>query len=423
MRHKREVEVRTVYISFLVIFYFLLNSLFSFDIEALELIFISVIVLGYYLTDTLNFRITRYRMNDFIYPLIINSLLFVGKYLYIKEIRVLLMWVTFTLVQCVTRYMLIDATGKVVNVVILGDGCRRKRVERKLIEDIYNYIGYVGSGRNTLGSMEDLKRIITERSVDKVVVASDTQAREKLNEVLALKLQGVRIVDYLTFMEDVGGKIDHLSIDAEWIIKSRGFDILSSDIQKRIKRIFDITLSSILGMIVLPVVAVSALLVRLESPGPIFFRQKRVGEGDEEFEIIKFRSMRLHDPNEHSKYAGEKDNRITRFGNFMRKTRIDELPQLWLILKGDMSFVGPRPEWDILCEEYKEKIGEIYNIRHIVKPGVTGWAQVMYPYGAGVEDARNKLEYDLYYIKNQNFILDMLIFFKTVKTVVFGRGR
>ena len=166
----------------------------------------------------------------------------------------------------------------------------------------------------------------------------------------------------------------------------------------------------------------SQLGIKLESKGPVIFKQTRIGENMKPFKVYKFRSMRMHDPKKYSKYTLDNDTRVTKFGKFMRKTRIDELPQLWNILKGTMSFIGPRPEWDILAKDYAEKISH-YNLRHLIKPGITGWAQVMFPYGESLEDAKRKLEYDLYYLKHQDLILDVLIIMKTVKAVLFGKGK
>ena len=165
----------------------------------------------------------------------------------------------------------------------------------------------------------------------------------------------------------------------------------------------------------------TGITIKLTSKGPIFFKQKRLGLKNMEFEIIKFRSMKIHDQNKFSKYADENDPRVTKFGKFIRKTRIDELPQLICILKGDMSFVGPRPEWDELCYEYMKDI-PYYNLRHLIRPGMTGWAQVMYPYGISIEDAYKKLEYDLYYMKHQDIMFDLKIVFRTIKIVIFAKG-
>lgn len=188
------------------------------------------------------------------------------------------------------------------------------------------------------------------------------------------------------------------------------------------KRGADLVIASTLMILLSPVALIAAILIKLESKGPIIFKQVRIGENMVPFKVYKFRSMKIHDPKKYSKYAQDNDNRVTKIGNFMRKTRIDELPQLFCILKGTMSFVGPRPEWDILAKEYEKQI-PYYNLRHMIKPGLTGWAQVMYPYGENIEDTKRKLEYDLYYLKHQDLILDVLIILKTVKVILFGKGK
>ncbi len=170
-----------------------------------------------------------------------------------------------------------------------------------------------------------------------------------------------------------------------------------------------------------PIMAVTALLIRLESPGPVIYRQDRVGLHEKEFTVFKFRSMRTDAEKDGAVWASAHDSRVTRVGRFIRKVRIDELPQIWNILKGDMSFIGPRPERMAFVRQLKESI-PYYSLRHTVKPGLTGWAQVCYPYGASEEDARRKLEYDLYYIKNMSILLDIHIIFKTMGVVLFPKG-
>ena len=248
-------------------------------------------------------------------------------------------------------------------------------------------------------------------------------------------MKGIKIIDYISFLEFSEGKIDIEKIDAMWVLMTDGFDTFSNKFQKRIKRIFDILVSLSILILFSPFILFTYILVKLDiglkylliNPlriikNPAFFRQKRIGKGGKEFEIIKFRSMKIHDPTKFSKYASECDDRITGIGKFIRKVRLDELPQLINVFKGEMSFVGPRPEWNELGREYEEKISN-YKLRYAVQPGLTGWAQVMYSYGASLEDAKKKLEYDLYYIKYQDFILDLIIFFKTCKIVIFGKGR
>ena len=167
---------------------------------------------------------------------------------------------------------------------------------------------------------------------------------------------------------------------------------------------------------------IAAIIIKLESKGPIFFIQERIGEGNKPFKIVKFRSMTTDAEKDGPKWATKNDNRVTKFGKFMRLTRIDELPQLWNVLRGEMSFVGPRPEREFFIKQLEKEI-MYYNLRHTVKPGLTGWAQVMYPYGASIEDAYRKLQYDLYYIKNHDILFDVKILLKTVTIVIFGKGR
>ncbi|MGL5964207.1 MAG: sugar transferase, partial [Fusobacteriaceae bacterium] len=251
-------------------------------------------------------------------------------------------------------------------------------------------------------------------------------ASKVVNEIFNLKMSGVKVKDSMVFLQEVEGKIDVDSLSKGWVNSAKGFEVLSSGVEQRIKRFLDILMSFIILMVGTPFMIFTYFLVKFDNPknffeNPAFFKQKRIGAGGKEFEIMKFRSMRLHNPEEHSKYAGKGDNRITKVGKFIRKTRLDELPQIFNVLKGDMSFVGPRPEWNELGRDYEKKIN-MYKVRYAVKPGLTGWAQVMYPYGANLDDAKKKLEYDIYYIKHQNVILDIIILFKTVKVVLFGKG-
>ena len=236
------------------------------------------------------------------------------------------------------------------------------------------------------------------------------------------KLKGIQVFDYLSFYEKLEEKVPVKSIDEKWILFGSGYDILYKNFNIRIKRIVDIFAALCIGMITTPVMLISAIIIKLESKGPVIYSQKRVGLENCEFEIYKFRSMSNDAEKDGAQWAQQNDPRVTKFGNFMRKTRIDELPQLWNVLKGNMTFVGPRPERKVFIKELEKEI-PFYNIRHSVKPGLTGWAQVKYPYGASVEDAHQKLQYDLYYIKHQTLAFDLIILFRTVKIVVFGRGR
>ena len=202
----------------------------------------------------------------------------------------------------------------------------------------------------------------------------------------------------------------------------KAFSILSRRSNRVIKRILDLFFVALLSVIAIPVGIITAVAIKKESPGPVFYRQKRVGQYNQEFEVIKFRSMRADAEKNGAQWASKNDSRVTRVGNFIRKTRIDELPQLINVLKGEMSMVGPRPEREVFIKEL-ETVIPYYRFRHAVKPGITGLAQVKYPYGASVEDAVWKHKYDIYYIKHQSFFMDAKILLLTVKAVLFGMGQ
>lgn len=241
------------------------------------------------------------------------------------------------------------------------------------------------------------------------------------HELLEAKLHGVMVVDMRSFYEHVAQRLPLSQLTDEWLLQTEGFSLNTRGSLRRLKRALDVMLASVLLILAFPFMLVAALLIKLESPGPVIYRQDRVGLHEKEFTVYKFRSMRQDAEKDGAVWATENDNRITRIGKFIRKTRIDELPQLWNVIKGDMSFIGPRPERMEFVRKLKKNI-PYYGLRHTVKPGLTGWAQVCYPYGASEEDARHKLEYDLYYIKNISILMDFRILFKTLGVVLFPRG-
>jgi exopolysaccharide biosynthesis polyprenyl glycosylphosphotransferase len=270
--------------------------------------------------------------------------------------------------------------------------------------------------------LEKLYDIVEDKNIGLVIVSEHglTDLHNKM--LLGLMLNGVKVDSYRKFYEAIEGRIDVNRIDEAWLLNSSGFNILHNNSLKRAKRLFDIIASAVILIPAFPIMLLVAIGVKLDSRGPVFFRQKRVGLGGREFIIYKFRSMVENAEKDGAQWAKVKDSRVTGFGRFIRKTRLDELPQLWNILRGDMSFVGPRPERFVFIKDLQQVI-PFYSFRHTVQPGLTGWAQVMYPYGASIEDSWNKLEYDLYYIKHQSIVLDTTIFIKTIKTVLFGHGR
>jgi exopolysaccharide biosynthesis polyprenyl glycosylphosphotransferase len=224
-----------------------------------------------------------------------------------------------------------------------------------------------------------------------------------------------------SFHERLTASVPVEHIEDQWLLFSDGFNILSKEYVRRCKRAIDILASTLLLAIAAPVMALTALLIRLDSPGPIFYSQERVGKGGNTFHVHKFRSMVVNAEGNEALWAQEYDPRVTPIGQWIRMFRIDELPQLWNVLMGDMSLVGPRPERPEFVQDLETRI-PYYNLRHTVQPGITGWAQIKYPYGATVQDALRKLEYDVYYIKNTSILLDIQILLKTIGVVLLGEG-
>lgn len=257
--------------------------------------------------------------------------------------------------------------------------------------------------------------------IDRVIIAmGDRRGSLPVEELLELRLSGVKIEDATTLLEKIYGKIELDQLRPSWLIFSEGFWLNpASQLMRRIVSI----LISLTGLILaLPLIPFIALAVKLSSPGEVFYRQKRVGQNGTIFYCYKFRTMRADaEADCGATWASDDDPRITRVGKFLRTTRLDEIPQLWNVLHGDMGFVGPRPERPEFVEWLSREI-PFYRLRHVIRPGLTGWAQVRYKYGNTVEDSKEKLQYDLYYIKNCSLGLDLLIMFETVKTVLLGRG-
>jgi sugar transferase (PEP-CTERM system associated) len=280
----------------------------------------------------------------------------------------------------------------------------------------------IGKGE-VLGTTKDLENIIKEWNIDRVVIAVRERRGTFPTEVL-LKMSiavNVSIEECTSFFERVTGKVHLDLLRPSWLIfAGRGRDT-------RLKTVFREAIHRLLGMVgfvlSLPISLLTALLIKIDSKGPVFYQQERVGKNGKIFKVIKFRSMKT-DAEKDGKpiWATTNDDRVTRVGRVIRKIRVDEIPQFWNIIKGEMNFVGPRPERPHFVEQLAEEI-PFYEHRHLVAPGLTGWAQIKYPYGASVEDAREKLQYDLYYIKNQSLPLDLIIVFDTIKTVLFGKGR
>lgn len=272
-----------------------------------------------------------------------------------------------------------------------------------------------------LGDASHFGEIISARPVDRVIVTmSDRRGSLPVHDLLQLKTRGTMVEDGVQFYETISGRMPVDAVRPGAMLFSHGFHVSQSVLLK--KRFYSLIISGIALTILSPLMLLVALAVVIETPGGALFRQKRVGLGGRVFEILKFRSMRVGAEAESGPvWAQDKDPRVTRVGRVLRKLRLDELPQLINILRGDMSVVGPRPERPHFVEMLCEQI-PYYALRHSVPPGLTGWAQVSYPYGSSVEDSREKLEYDLFYIKNMSLSLDLLILFSTLKIVLLGKG-
>ena len=277
---------------------------------------------------------------------------------------------------------------------------------------------------NLLQSREGdtLLSIARQHNAEEIVVSvQNRRGGFPIKELLECKLQGLKVTDAATFFERETCQIRVDSLQPSWLVFGGGFD--QSYVRSFMKRCFDLVCSMIILALTFPIMLAAALAVRLEDRGPVFYSQERVGKDGKVFHVHKFRSMRTDaEKSGKPQWAQQNDPRITRVGNFMRKTRIVELPQILNVFKGDMSFVGPRPERQYFVEQLIEVV-PYYNVRHSVKPGITGWAQVRYGYGSSAEDALQKLQYDLYYVKNNSLFLDVLILIDTLKVVLFRSGR
>ncbi len=335
-------------------------------------------------------------------------------------------------------FMLVVDTAKLKRrVVIYGAGERAK----KLLDDLAPEIDVLGvevvgcipnaNEREQVDSKAILPLpgnwldFVKASHISEIVVAPDERRRAQgdaafpLNDFLDCKLAGVPSCDALSFCERELGKIDITLLQPSWMLYSDGFKYSKRRLMA--KRLFDLILASAFFIVLWPFMLLTAIAVKLESPGPILYHQVRVGLNGRHFRIYKFRSMRQDAEKNGAVWAQKNDARVTKVGAFIRNTRLDELPQLYNVLAGSMSFVGPRPERPEFVTDLAQQI-PFYDTRHKVKPGLMGWAQLKYPYGASVEDAKNKLQYDLYYTKNHSFLMDMLIMIQTVEIILLGKG-
>ncbi len=316
-------------------------------------------------------------------------------------------------------------------VLVLGTGAKALKTARliKKSDGHYLFAGYLGTSAEpvqvpqdqVIGQMSEIVELTRDNNIHAIVIAmAERRGCLAVDRLVICKLNGTRIIDYPTFVEMVSGKIPVEDINPGWLVQVDGF--LITPFVRFVKRCIDIVLALTLLLTTIPLMCVIAVLIKRTSAGPVFYFQQRVGMHGRPFTIFKFRSMTVDAERQTgAQWASEKDPRVTPVGAFMRKTRIDELPQLVNVLKGEMSFIGPRPERPEFVEEIAKTV-PYYHERHAVKPGITGWAQIRYPYGASIGDAFEKLRYDLYYVKNMSFFLEIVITIETVQVVLFRKG-
>lgn len=383
-------------------------------------------LIAYYIANVYNVATNKYKLKDMTTVIVINGILmtvttFSKIFTFYEGI---ILFGIITIFQIAFRYIVIMGVVEKERVVFVGENDYTEDLLESVKKD-GQYV-FVMSLNNT--DMKALGKEILElyntKKFDVLVDFTDKLLRDpKITEkLLQYKLEGLQYYNYLEFYETYENKLPISHLSPKWFLENTGFEIYHNNFNLKAKRLLDLLFALLIGIFAAPVIVLAAIIVKLESKGPIFFIQERIGEGNKKFNIVKFRSMTTDAEKDGPQWASKNDNRVTKFGKIMRATRIDELPQLWNVLRGEMSFVGPRPEREFFIQQLEKEI-PYYNLRHTVKPGLTGWAQVMYPYGASVEDAYRKLQYDLYYIKHHSIPFDVKVLLKTVTIVIFGKGR
>jgi len=338
-------------------------------------------------------------------------------------------WATFSryfLKQYVRRF------AKEHKWLVIGGGARAQMLESsKLAEGVS--LEFLSGKESDLAKIElyyydDALKVkippglLYTDSIAGLVLANDKPLPSSfISQMMIVRLKGVPILDLADFYEQFLLRVPVSQLKDQWFALSQGFSLLNRDIEWKIKRLIDIIISAIGLVVLFPVIVLIGVLIKLTSQGSVFYIQTRCGHHGDSFRLLKFRTMVVDAERDGAQWTQPEDPRITPLGRFLRQTRLDELPQMWNVLTGEMSFIGPRPERPDFIEELKREI-PYYTLRHLVKPGITGWAQILYPYGASVEDAKNKLEYDLYYIKNYSLALDLYILLSTIRVVLSRSG-
>lgn len=391
-----------------------------------NILIIVVALLMYYVTNIFSIRARKYSLRELILSVGLNFILLLFTIL-VKILGIYESIVLFgivTMFQITFRYIVNMAIVRKQKILFVGENSYTKDLLESIKnDDQYKLMGFLKDEKD-----ETLQKIVLKMcAVGKIDIivdfGEDLLKDPKLVDILLqYKLSGLQFYNYLEFYEMYENKLPVSHLSSKWFLENSGFEIYYNNFNLRAKRLLDLIFAIIIGICTLPLMIMAAIIVKIESKGPIFFVQERIGEGNKKFNIVKFRSMTTDAEKNGPQWASKNDNRVTHWGKIMRATRIDELPQLWNVLRGEMSFVGPRPEREYFIQQLEKEI-PYYNLRHTVKPGLTGWAQVMYPYGASVEDAYRKLQYDLYYIKHHDIIFDIKVLLKTITIVIFGKGR
>jgi sugar transferase (PEP-CTERM system associated) len=401
----------------------------------------SMTALGLYLRDTATDRfgyLLRF-LASFMVGLVIMTLLFyaipgLGLWRGAFGITVVVA-VIGTLIARVVFMLVVNHQILKKRILVLGTGTRAAQVEAVLAKQglgrKFDLVGFLPAGQSAHHGVDRSKIVASAGSLIATAMKHDIHeiivgVRDRrsgnlpMAELLECKLEGVNVIEISSFFERETGHVQLDSLNPSWMVFSDGFCRSSS--RNLVKRGFDVIVSAMLLVATLPIMLLTAVTIWLESGAPIFYRQTRVGECGRVFAILKFRSMCVDaEKSGQPQWAQKGDSRVTRVGRVIRALRIDELPQIFNVLRGDMSFVGPRPERPLFVDELSKHM-TYYSNRHSVKPGITGWAQVNYPYGASLDDAREKLQYDLYYVKNHSLFLDTVILLQTAQVVLFGRG-
>jgi sugar transferase (PEP-CTERM system associated) len=422
---------------------------------------IAMYLLGLYLTDTykLNREVSGVRLSERAILGIVATLTAVTSLVYITGLwgsepivgrSVLLISVVLFSIWAVVSRTIVDnwlkANQQPSRFLVLGDnqkvvefGKEHRKLNSKTefvsFADNFATEGTYTSARSARSNRVDGRTAVMERvgslsstwkqqywSGILIDGAERNLSEQMVRELMDMRLRGVHVYSIADFCEQFWQKIPPAYVQDDWFAFTSGFNILHNRIKAKLKHLIDIAVAAVMIMVSLPITLPIAIAVKLSSPGPIFYSQVRTGLNGKKFRVYKFRSMYQNAESKGVQWAKEKDPRITKVGSFIRLTRIDELPQLWNVFKGEMSLVGPRPERPEFDLQLREQI-PYYDVRYLVKPGITGWAQVCYPYGASVEDAYQKVAYDLYYIKNYSLLMDLAIAFKTLRVVVLGKGR